>query len=42
MYVEDSAEDVEELRAKEMDEDEELQVLMDFVLGPETEDEDSS
>ena len=26
----------------EMDEDEELQVLMDFVLGPETEDEDSS
>ena len=42
MYVEDSAKDVEELRAKEMDEDEELQVLMDFVLGPETEDEDSS
>ena len=42
MYVKDSAEDVEELRAKEMDEDEELQVLMDFVLGPETEDEDSS
>ena len=33
---------MEELRAKEMDEDEELQVLMDFVLGPETEDEDSS
>jgi len=30
MYVEDSAEDVEELRAREMDEDEELQVPMDF------------
>jgi len=42
MYVEDGAEDVEKLRAKEMVEDEELQVLMDFVLGPETEDEDSS
>ena len=33
---------MEELRAKEMDEDEELQILMDFVLGPETEDEDPS
>ena len=42
MYVEEGVEDLEELRVKEIDEDEELQVLMDFVLGPETEDEDSS
>ena len=42
MYVEEGVEDLEELRVKEIDEDEELQVLMDFILGPETEDEDSS
>ena len=42
MYVEEGVEDLEELRVKEIDEDGELQVLMDFVLGPETEDEDSS
>ena len=42
MYVEDSVEDLEELRVKEIDEDEELQVLMDIVLGPETEHEESS
>ena len=42
MYVEEGVEDLEELRVKEIDEDEELQALMDFVLGPEREDEDSS
>ena len=42
MYVEEGVEDLEELRVKEIDMDGESQVLMDFVLGPETEDEDSS
>ena len=41
-YVEDSDDDLEELRPEEMDKDKELQVLMDFVFDPETEDEDSS
>ena len=41
MYVDEGVEDLEELRVKERDDDEELQVLMDFVLGPEREDEDS-
>ena len=32
-YVKESDDDVEELRAEEMDKDEELQALMDFVFG---------
>ena len=40
VYVDESDDDLEELRAEEMDKDEELQDLMDFVFGPETEDED--
>ena len=41
-YVEESDDDLEELRVEEMDKDEELQSIMDFVSGPETEDEDES
>ena len=40
MHVYESNDDLDELRAEEMDKDEELQDLMDFVLGPEMEDED--
>lgn len=39
-YVEESDDDLEELRVEEMNNDEELQVLMDFVFGPEMEDEE--
>ena len=42
MCVEEGVEDLEEPWVKEVDEDEKLQALMDFVLGPEREDEDSS
>ena len=39
-YVEESDDDLEELRVEEMNNDEELRVLMDFVFGPEMEDEE--
>ena len=42
MYIEEGVEDLEELRVKEIGKDEELQALMDFILGPEREHEDSS
>ena len=42
VYVEESDDDLEELRVEEMDKDEELQSIMDFVFGPEIEDEDES
>ena len=41
-YIDDSDDDLEDLRAEEMDKDEELQSLMDFVFGQDTEDEDES
>ena len=40
MYVDESDDDLDELRAEERDKDEELQDLMDFVFGPEMEDKD--
>ena len=40
-YVEESDdEDLEHLRNEEMDNDEELQGIMDFVFGPDTDEED--
>ena len=42
VYVEESDDDLGELRVEEMDKDEELQSIMDFVFDPETEDEDES
>ena len=42
MYVEGGVEDLEELRVKEIDKDEELQALVDFVLGPTREHKDYS
>ena len=41
-YVEESDDDLEDLRNEEMDNDQELQELMDYVFGPETDDEDYS
>ena len=42
VYVEESDDDLEELGVEEIDKNEELQSIMDFVFGPETEDEDES
>ena len=39
-YIDDSDDDLEDLRAEEMHKDEELQSLMDFVFGHDTKDED--
>ena len=39
-YVEDSEDDLEEWHHEEMDEDEELRTLMDFVFGSESDKED--
>ena len=39
-YVEESDDDLEEFGVEEMNNDEELQVLMEFVFGPEMEDEE--
>ena len=40
VYIEESDDDLDDLRQEEMDNDEELQVLMDFVFGPDSDDED--
>ena len=39
-YVEESDDDLEEFRVEEMNNDEEFLVLMEFVFGPEMEDEE--
>ena len=38
-YIEESDDDLEEFRSEEMDDDEELRVLMDFVFGPNSDEE---
>ena len=40
VHIEESDDDLDDLRQEEMDNDEELQVLMDFVFGPDSDDED--
>ena len=39
-YVDESEDDLEEWRSEEMDADEELKTLMEFVFGPESDQED--
>ena len=38
-YLEDSEDDLEDLRIEEMDNDKELKELMEFVFGPESDEE---
>ena len=40
IYVEDSEDDLEEWRQDEMDADEELKTLMEFVFGSDSDQED--
>ena len=40
IYIEESDDDLEELRTEEMDNDDELRQIMDFVFGPESEEDD--
>ena len=39
LYVDESDDDLEDIRQEEMDNDEELQMMMDFVFGDEVEEE---
>ena len=40
IYIEESDDDLEDLRTEEMDNDDELRQIMDFVFGPESEEDD--
>ena len=40
IYIEESDNDLEDLRTEEMDNDDELRQIMDFVFGPESEEDD--